>query len=156
MLLLLCFITTSILAQTPNETITVSGKVVDQQQNPVAGASILVQEKKSGLTTGADGAFSFEASSNDQIIFQKEGFLTVSKSAGELNKVTVTLIAALIESGDLDNVQIPFGMRKKRELSATISTVNVSELPQLPLSTLNNALTGRLSGLYIQIGRAHV
>ncbi|RZK69654.1 MAG: hypothetical protein EOO92_21795, partial [Pedobacter sp.] len=26
----------------------------------------------------------------------------------------------------------------------------VSELPQLPLSTLNNALTGRLSGLYIQ------
>lgn len=150
MLILLCFGMDSVRAQTPNESITVSGKVVDQQHHPVAGANILVQEKKSGITTGADGAFSFEASSNDQIIFQKEGFLTVSKSAGELNKATVTLMAALIEAGDQDNVQIPFGIRKKRELTATISTVNVTELPQLPLSTLNNALTGRLSGLYIQ------
>lgn len=150
MLVMLCFGLTNVFAQRPNETVIVSGKVVDQKNAPIAGVNILVQEKKNGNITAADGTFSFETSSNDQIIFQKEGFLTISKSAGEIKQTTITLVAALVEAGDNDNVQIPFGVRKKREVSATISTVNVTELPQLPLSTLNNALTGRLSGLYIQ------
>jgi TonB-linked SusC/RagA family outer membrane protein len=150
LLVLLCFGIADGWAQNPNENITVSGKVVDQNNKPIAGVSILVQEKKSGKLTAADGTFAFETSSNDQLIFQKEGFLTLGKSAGEVNQATITLKAALMEAGDNDNVQIPFGIRKRREVSATISTVNVSELPQLPLSTLNNALTGRLAGLYIQ------
>lgn len=149
-LVLLCFGMADVLAQSPNEPIKVTGKVVDQKNMPLAGVSIFVQEKKSGITTSADGSFALEATRNDQIIFQKDGFLLLSKSAGEINQLTIKLTPALIEGGDNDNVQIPFGMRKKREVTATISTVNVAELPQLPLSTLNNALTGRLSGLYIQ------
>jgi len=146
----LCLIVGQSWAQTPNQTITVSGKVVDQKNTPLVGVAIAIQEKKTGIATAADGSFSFEASTNDQIIFEKIGFLTQSKSAGEINNVTITLVATLTEAGDGDDVYIPFGVRKKRQVSATISTVNVSELPQLPLSTLNNALTGRLSGLYIQ------
>jgi len=146
----LCFIVGQSWAQTPNQTITVSGKVVDQKNTPLVGVAIAIQEKKTGIATAADGSFSFEASTNDQIIFEKIGFLSQSKSAGEINNVTITLVATLTEAGDGDDVYIPFGVRKKRQVSATISTVNVSELPQLPLSTLNNALTGRLSGLYIQ------
>lgn len=137
-------------AQTPNQTITVSGKVVDDKNAPIAGVSILIQEKKSGNLTAADGTFSFEASTNDQIIFQMPGYLIVSKSASEVSKATITLTPALIEADNNDDVFIPFGVRKKRQVSATISTVNVSELPQLPLSTLNNTLSGRLAGLYIQ------
>lgn len=146
----LCFLVGQSWAQTPNQTITVSGKVVDQNNTPLVGVAIAIQEKKTGIATAADGSFSFEASTNDQIIFEKIGFLTQSKSAGEINNVTITLVATLTEAGDGDDVYIPFGIRKKRQVSATISTVNVGELPQLPLSTLNNALTGRLSGLYIQ------
>jgi TonB-linked SusC/RagA family outer membrane protein len=149
-MVLLCFGLTETWAQTPNQTVTVSGKVVDPQKMPLAGVTILIQEKKEGITTGADGAFSFEANTNDLVIFQKNGYLTLSKSSGEINNVTITLINALIDANDLDNVYIPFGIRKKRQISVTISTVNVTELPQLPLSTLNNALTGRLAGLFIQ------
>jgi len=138
------------MAQQPGQTVTVSGKVVDQKNNPIAGVSIFIQEKKSGVSTANDGSFTLEANSNDLIIFQMEGFLTFSKSATEVNKATLTLVPALIEANDKDDVYIPFGVRKKRQVSATVNTVNVSELPQLPLSTLNNALTGRLAGLYIQ------
>lgn len=148
--MMLLFGIANAMAQQPNQTVTVSGKVVDQKNNPVAGVSIFIQEKKSGVSTAADGSFSLEASSNDLIIFQMEGYLTFSKSASEVNKATLTLVPSLVEAGDNDNVYIPFGVRKKRQVSATVNTVNVSELPQLPLSTLNNALTGRLAGLYIQ------
>ncbi len=146
LLVMLGFAITNVTAQQ----VTVSGKVVDPKNNPIAGVSIFIQEKKSGVSTASDGSFSLEASSNDLLIFQMEGFLTFSKSASEVNKTTLILVPALIEANDNDNVYIPFGIRKKRQVSATISTVNVNELPQLPLSTLNNALTGRLAGLYIQ------
>ncbi|RZK58453.1 MAG: TonB-dependent receptor [Pedobacter sp.] len=150
LMLILSFGIGQVLAQTPNQGITVNGKVVDDKNIPLAGVSILIQEKKSGQVTGADGSFSFEASSNDQIVFQKDGYLLLSKSAGEISNATITLKLTLLEAGNADDVYIPFGIRKRRQVSATISTVNVSELPQLPLSTLNNTLTGRLAGLYIQ------
>lgn len=148
--MLLCTITVKLKAQNPSETVTVSGKVVDQYNKPIAGVSIAIQEKKSGIATAADGSFSLEASANDQIIFQMQGYLTLSKSAVEINKATITLQNALIEAGDNDDVYIPFGVRKRRQISATISTINGSDLPQLPVSTLNNALSGRLAGLLIQ------
>ncbi|MGF1924200.1 MAG: SusC/RagA family TonB-linked outer membrane protein [Bacteroidia bacterium] len=149
-LMMLFFSVANTMAQQPNQPVTVSGKVVDKKNKPIAGVTIAVQEKKNGVSTASDGTFSFEASSNDLIVFQMEGYLTFSKSASEVNNATLTLVPALVEAGDNDNVYIPFGVRKKREVSATVNTVNVSELPQLPLSTLNNALTGRLAGLYIQ------
>ena len=138
------------MAQTPEQQITVSGKVTDKNNAPIAGVSILVQEKSKGITTGADGAFSFAANSNDQIIFKKEGYLTVSKSATELGNKTLQLTKALIDAGDNDDVYIPFGVRKKREITATVAAVNGDQLPQIPSSTLNNVFSGRLAGLYIQ------
>jgi len=41
------------------QSFTLSGKVVDENKNPLAGASILVQETKKGASTDFDGNFSF-------------------------------------------------------------------------------------------------
>lgn len=67
-------ILTKVQAQSNNQPVTVSGKVVDLNNKPLAGVAILIQEKKSSNVTEADGTFSFETSPNDQIIFQKTVF----------------------------------------------------------------------------------
>lgn len=146
--LLACVLT--VLAQKSDEAVTVSGNVKDQNRNPLAGVTVLIQERTRGIETTAEGSFSFQCSPNDQIVFQKEGYNTVQKAASELNNVTVEMQTSLIDAGDNDNVYIPFGVRKKREVSATVSTIDAASLPQLPSSTLNNVLAGRLQGLYIQ------
>ncbi|RZL44617.1 MAG: SusC/RagA family TonB-linked outer membrane protein, partial [Pedobacter sp.] len=61
----------------------------------------------------------------------------------------VTLTKSLIDAGDDDVVYIPFGVRKKREVTATISTISALDLPQIPSSSLTNVFTGRLPGLSI-------
>lgn len=133
------------------EQLNVKGKLVDQDGQPIVGATILVQEKTTGVTTNADGKFSIEISGNDRLVFKMQGYNTQYKAALDIKETEpIVLIKSLIDAGDNDDVYIPFGIRKKREVTATITTVNNSELPQLPLSTLNNALTGRLSGLHIQ------
>ncbi|MEJ7831269.1 MAG: SusC/RagA family TonB-linked outer membrane protein, partial [Segetibacter sp.] len=49
-----------------------------------------------------------------------------------------------------DDVVIPFGTRKKREINYAVSTLDASTLPQLPISNVLNLLGGRLSGLHVQ------
>lgn len=57
---------------------------------------------------------------------------------------------ALTDAGEEDDVIIPFGVRKKREITSSISSYKTSNLPQVPLSNLINSLSGRIPGLYIQ------
>lgn len=139
------------LAWAQTEQLEVKGKIVDQSGQPISGAIVLVQEKTSGVTTGNDGIFSLSASNNDRLVFKKDGYNTQYKAAYEVkDNEPIALVRALIDAGDDDNVYIPFGVRKKREVTATITTVAEKDLPQMPLSTLNNVLTGRLAGLHIQ------
>ncbi|WP_082893769.1 SusC/RagA family TonB-linked outer membrane protein [Rufibacter ruber] len=149
---LFCFllISTCNAQSEPDATVTASGTVVDKNGKPLEGVAISVQENTREVTTGPDGKFSMECISNEVLIFKKNGYNIARGAASELENTTVTMVATLIEAGDEDNVQIPFGVRKRRAVSASVSSIKTSELPQLPLSTLTNVLAGRLPGLYIQ------
>jgi TonB-linked SusC/RagA family outer membrane protein len=149
---LLCylFMGGTVMAQRLDEPVTIWGKVLNAAKQPLAGVSVFKQESSSAVQTGADGTFSFMGTPTDIIIFQYHGYITTSKIAAELNNATITLQPSLVDAGDDDDVYIPFGVRKKRQLTGTISSVKGSQLPQLPSSTLNNVLAGRLAGLYIQ------
>jgi len=136
-------------AQKPDEQITIDGKVLDKNRVPVPGVNISVQESRKSVNTAADGSFSLRCSSSDMIIFQMPGYATLRKAALELDSAAVILTPTLLYAGDKDNVYIPFGVRKKREVSATISTLDGDKLPQLPSSSLNTVLAGRLPGLFI-------
>jgi len=141
----------NVYSQTPDEQLTVSGRVVDQDKKPMAGVAISIQEDKTNksVTTGADGSFTLSTSTSDVIVFKYVGYLMVLKPASEVNKGDIVLRKALIDAGDNDNVYIPFGVRKKREVTATISTITTDNLPQIPSSSLTNVFTGRLPGLAI-------
>ncbi|MNK61953.1 TonB dependent receptor [compost metagenome] len=141
----------NVYSQTPDEQLTVSGRVVDQDKKPMAGVAISIQEDKTNksVTTGADGSFTLSTSTSDVIVFKYVGYLMVLKPASEVSKGDIVLTKALIDAGDNDNVYIPFGVRKKREVTATISTITTDDLPQIPSSSLTNVFTGRLPGLAI-------
>ncbi|RDC57867.1 TonB-dependent receptor [Pedobacter chinensis] len=137
--------------QKPDESLTVKGKVLDQNNQPLPGVAISIQEDKTNksVSTAADGTFSIDATTSDVLVFQYAGYRTLLKPAGEANNNDIKLIKALIYAGDDDNVYIPFGVRKKREVTATISTIKADDLPQIPSSSLTNVFTGRLPGLAI-------
>ncbi|QPH40353.1 SusC/RagA family TonB-linked outer membrane protein [Pedobacter endophyticus] len=141
----------NVYGQTPDENLTVIGKVVDQDKKPLPGVTISIQEDKTNrsVNTDANGSFTIEATSSDVLVFKFVGYGTVLKPAGEVTKADVVLTKALINAGDDDNVYIPFGVRKKREVTATISTITTENLPQIPSSSLTNVFTGRLPGLAV-------
>ncbi len=137
-------------SQNSTATVTVSGTITDNRGNALANVSIQIQEKTDLSYTDEKGQFLISCSSNDVLIFKKEGYLSVSRNAVDLNGGIIQLTEALPDAGDDDDVYIPFGVRKKRSLTASVSSVKTDELLQIPLSTLNNTLAGRIPGLYVQ------
>lgn len=148
-LLFLWMAVLNVYGQKPDEQLTVKGKVVDQDKKPLPGVSISIQEDKKNraVNTDANGEFTIETNTSDVLVFKMVGYGTILKPAGEVGTGTVTLTKALIDAGDDDVVYIPFGVRKKREVTATVSTISASDLPQIPSSSLTNVFTGRLAGL---------
>lgn len=148
-IMLSLFVLTKALAQ--SEDIEIKGVVKNTGGNPLAQVEVLVQEKTAGVFTDEAGVFTIKSSGSSRLVFRKKGFNTVYIPAYEIKSGTAVILReSLIDAGDDDNVFIPFGIRKRREVTATVNTVTEADLPQLPLSTLNNALTGRLAGLHIQ------
>ncbi|TKC06808.1 TonB-dependent receptor [Pedobacter polaris] len=150
----LLFLWTTVLnvyGQKPDEQLTVKGRVVDQDKKPLPGVAISIQEDKKNTTfnTDGNGNFTIEASTSDVLVFKMVGYGTILKPAGELNMGDIVLTKSLVDAGDNDLVYIPFGVRKKREVTATISTISATNLPQIPSSSLTNVFTGRLPGLSI-------
>jgi TonB-linked SusC/RagA family outer membrane protein len=141
----------NVYGQKPDEKITVSGKVVDQYKKPLPGVAISIQEDKTNkaVSTGTHGTFSIDVTSSDVLVFKFVGYGTILKPAAEVGKSDVVLIKSLVDAGDDDLVYIPFGVRKRREVTATISTIRAENLPQIPSSSLTNVFTGRLAGLAV-------
>lgn len=144
------FAVNNVAAQDPDNAVTASGVLKEKNGSPVEGVSILIQETTTENKSSSDGKFSVKATRKDVIIFKKQGYNTVMKPATALDNAVVTMTPSLIEAGDDDDVAIPFGVRKKRYISASVSTITGADLPRLPLSSLPNTLAGRLPGLYVQ------
>ncbi|WP_266364855.1 SusC/RagA family TonB-linked outer membrane protein [Tellurirhabdus rosea] len=127
-----------------------SGIVTDPNDRPLAGVSVAVQEGNAEVRTGADGRFSIRAALNDVLVIQTRDFLAKTVTITGDKEISVTLNPALIDAGDEDEVPIPFGTRRKRQINSAITTFRASNLPQVPIASANATLAGRIPGLYVQ------
>ena len=126
----------------------VKGAVYDPAGEPLPGVSIVVKGASSGTVTDLDGNYSIQVPSDDsQIVFSYVGFVPVSYSAKEiakLAKVTLSEDTKTIE----EVVVVGYTTRTREKLISSVSTVNSQELVKSTVPNLENALTGRVSGVF--------
>lgn len=123
---------------------TITGTVVDENDEPLPGASIVVKGTTRGVMTDMDGSFSIKVQPEDQLDVSFIGYQVYSIIVGEQTEITVKLTPKVNE---LDEVTVvAFAKQKKESVLASITTINPSEL-KVPSSNLSTALAGRISGL---------
>lgn len=138
-----CLITVSGFAQE-----VIKGRVLEINGAPISGVTVEVQQTTRSTKTDANGNFSIAANSDDILVFSKSGFKTQKQATNLVSEVK--MVQSKVDAGEDDMITIPFGERSKRELTYSVSTLKGDNLPQLPLSSLNNIFSGRLSGLNVQ------
>lgn len=148
----ICFSAGLILAQESTEKpkAKLTGTVTDASQKALPGVTIEVQEENRRTLTGPDGSFTIEVAAGDILIYSKKGYTTQQKVVGTGADLNVTLAIPKIGGGEDDDIVIPFGTRKKRELNYAATKLDATKLPQLPISNVLNLLGGRIPGLYVK------
>ncbi|MET4082761.1 TonB-linked SusC/RagA family outer membrane protein [Pedobacter sp. UYP30] len=153
--LLLCcclfLLETAVNAQSNADTsgsVTVSGEIKDQANKPIEGVKVTIQERTKSVLSDKFGHFTISASPNDLVIFNKTDYLQQEIKANA--QINVTLIKAITDAGEDDDVHIPFGVRKKRQVTQAISVLNANQLPKTATGDVRALFAGRVPGVYIQ------
>jgi TonB-dependent starch-binding outer membrane protein SusC len=126
----------------------ISGHIVNEKGEPVAGATITIKGTKRGTTTNVDGSFNIDASEEDILIISSIGYNQKEIKVKGNNIGEINLIVANIE---LQEVVVNKGYyQTKRELeTGNVATVTSKEIERQPVSNPLAALTGRVPGLEI-------
>lgn len=142
-LLLMVVGTGTALAQQSGKTIT--GKVLDENNQPMPGVTIIVDGTTNGTMTGPDGTFTLGGvPSGATVIVSCIGYTDQVLPEGKTNY----LISLVPDSEMLEEtVVVAFGQQKKLSVTGAISTVASADLRKTTSTRLDNALAGRVTGL---------
>ena len=124
--------------------ITITGRVLDEKNQPIAGVNISIKNSKKGGVTDANGKFSIEANEGALLIFSYTGFLTQEIPA---TKSSITVILKE-DVKVLEEVSVGYQRLRKSDVTGAISSVKASEL-NLSTPTLSQALVGKVSGVQV-------
>ena len=142
--LLFCLGHAMLLAQT----LTITGKVVDEEGLEVIGANIRVKGNASvGTITSLDGTYSIRAGAKDVLQFSYIGMASQDIPIKGRTKIDVQLKQ---DNKVLDEVVvIGYGTSKRSDLTGSVVSVRSDDLMKNPVSDVTSALAGRVAGVQV-------
>ena len=138
----LCF---SLIALAQQKSIT--GVVVDANNEPVIGASVLEKGTSNGTITNIDGEYSLNVSSGATLVFSYLGYKAQEVSVGSKTSINITLME---DSEQLEEVVVVgYGVQKKSSLTGSVASVSNKEIVKQVSSNVASTLQGRTPGVDI-------
>lgn len=126
----------------------ITGRVLDNNGEPIIGASVVEQGTKNGTVTDIDGNFVLNSSKeNPTLDISYIGFLPqqVKARSGATTNVTMKENTQSLE----ELVVVGYGSQKKVNVIGSIATVDSKSLEARSASDVSNMLTGQMSGVTI-------
>ena len=123
----------------------VTGTVVDNNGDPVIGATVMEKGTQNGTVTDMDGRFKLSVSQGAQIAISYIGFTSQTLRASDNMKVT-------LQQEDLslnDVVVIGYGTAKRSDLTGSLSQVSSKSFQDQNVTTLDQVLQGRAAGVQV-------
>ncbi len=125
----------------------VTGRVVDSNGDPLPGAGVIISGTTKGTTTDADGRYSVYVAPGQALEFSFIGYATQVIPVG---KRSVLNVALENDQNILDDVVVVgYGTQSRKTLSTAIAKVDGEKLMDAPVSTVGDALKGKVTGLRI-------
>lgn len=125
----------------------ISGVVTDSNGDPVIGANVVVKGTTNGVVTDLDGRFSFDVQPQAVLSISYIGYLTQEIAVGNQTSLRIELKD---DSQALDEVVVVgYGTMKKSDLTGASGSVKSEVLGQRTVTSFNQALSGRVSGVNI-------
>ncbi|MCF0058147.1 SusC/RagA family TonB-linked outer membrane protein [Dyadobacter sp. CY356] len=127
---------------------TITGKVNDEKGAGLPGVSVIVKGTQRGTSTNGEGEFQLDVpDDNAVLIFSFVGYKSQEMTVGGQSKITLKL--APDENALEEVVVVGYGAVKKSDLTGAVGTVKAEALQERPASSLNQGLSGRVTGVNV-------
>ncbi len=130
------------------QTITISGRVLNEDREPVAGAIVLIKGSNKSVATDKNGLFTIHGSQlTDTLLITATGY----ELTEEINNVRGLLTITLRRKYSLLNqaIVIAYGKTTRRLNTGSVGKITSADISRQPVSNPLAALQGRVPGLII-------
>ncbi len=128
---------------------TITGRVVDDQGDPIAGASVRLKNTRTGVAADNNGNFRILAKTGDVLVISGAGLEQREVTVGDESNINVTVKRLAVEN---TAVVVTTGLgitRAQKTLGYSASTVQAKDLVVAKPISVVNGLTGKVSGLQV-------
>ena len=127
--------------------VTVKGTILDENKEPLIGATVQVKGETTGAAADLDGNFTLKAKKNATLVVSYIGYLTQEVRLQGKTQVTIQLIP---DSKTLDEVVVVgYGTMKKSDLTGSVASVAAKDIEGYQTSSVAGALGGQIAGVQI-------
>lgn len=127
---------------------TVTGRITDNDGQPLAGVNVLEKNTTNGVIADADGKYSISvASTNSILVFSFIGYETQEATVGSKSVVDVSL--KLVLTGLDEIVVVGYGTQQKRAISGSVTKVAEKDFNAGITRTAADFIQGKVAGLTI-------
>jgi TonB-linked SusC/RagA family outer membrane protein len=128
---------------------TVTGTVLDEQNKPLPGVTVIIKGSSTGTVTDDKGDFGIAVGSKDVVlIFSFIGYDTQEIKVDNKTVINVAMVPSSKALNDV--VVVGYGTQKKVDLTGSVATVSSAELENRPVTGVANALEGLVPGVTVQ------
>ncbi|MBK7097077.1 MAG: SusC/RagA family TonB-linked outer membrane protein [Sphingobacteriales bacterium] len=141
----LIYFQSSFAQQTDSAKILVTGKVMQEDNQPLLGVTVATVKGSNFSITNKEGHYSILVSLNDSVKFTYVGYESQTIKPRIKEELDVVMIG---NQGSMNEVVVVgYGKQKKVTVTGSVATITTKDLLQSPVSNLTNSLAGRLPGL---------
>ncbi|WP_343702128.1 TonB-dependent receptor [Chitinophaga sp.] len=129
------------------QSVTIKGTVTDEQGAPAIGATVAVKGSTTGAVADAEGKFTLKVNRGAVLVFSGLNFESQEVTVDGRTDYKIMLKAKA--SSLNETVIVGYGTRKKSDLTGAVGTVRSEALAERPASSLNQELSGRVTGVNV-------
>lgn len=128
----------------------IEGTVKDTKGEPIIGATVMVKGTATGTITDFDGNFSLDATDGANLEISYVGYQSqqIKAISGKLLAVTLKEDTEILD----EVVVVGYGTQRKRDVTTSIASVRASDLKGQPVSSMAEAMVGKMPGVQITQG----
>lgn len=126
---------------------TLGGRIIDENGEPVIGATVKTQGKMNGTISNINGIFSLKVENKDILTISSIGYVEQNINTSGKTHVEIVLKEDVKSLDEV--VVVGYGVQKKGGATVAVDKVNMGDLLKAPVKSFDEALAGRIAGVQV-------
>ncbi len=128
----------------------VKGRVTDTSGEPLIAVTVYESGNTSnGTVTDMDGNYTISVPPAATLIFSCLGFEEIQEAVAKRSTINVSMAEEQLSIDAAEVVSVGYGSVTRRDLTGSVSKVDMGDIMKTPVTNFDQALTGRVAGVVV-------